>query len=477
MSQSTWNAADISDALNVAVVHQGWAAARFSIDSRTVQSGEIFIALQGEQMDGHDYVKDALEKGAELAIVHHIVPEVDAARQVLVDDTFEALNELARFHRARLDATFAGVTGSVGKTGAKEALKLALSTRGETYATAGNYNNHIGVPLCIVNMPLSAKFGVFELGMNHAGEISQLSMLLRPHLALITTVESVHLEFFGTEEAVADAKAEIFDGMSEDGIAALNSDNPHFIRLKKAAEKHGLGRVISFGVNELAMCRLMEYHASLQGSDVVATICGTPVSYKLGTIGRHWALTSVAVLAAAEALGCDLPKAAQALANFREPKGRGRLNPIAWGQGQLMLIDDSYNASPSSMAAAFEKMRELKSAMPGRRMVAVLGDMLELGDLAPRMHAALAGKLEEAGVDKVHTAGQLMKNLHDALPGTMRGAHAENAQALREKLQTELKDGDVVLVKGSHGSQMWQLAERLQNPDAKTTVKGQAHAV
>lgn len=480
----TWTAQDIATATGGNAHGGTWEAARFSIDTRTLEPGDVYIALQGERVDGHDYVAQALEKGAAAAIVHYLVEGVDQQKQVLVDDTFEALQELAAFHRARLDAVFVGVTGSVGKTGAKEMLRTVLSTKGRTYASHGNFNNHIGTPLCLVNMPMDAQFGVFEMGMNHVGEISRLSTLVQPHLALITTVEAVHLEFFDSEEQIADAKAEIFDGMGKGGSAVLNADNPHFLRLKRAAEKHGLGNVISFGVNEMAICRLMEYGADTHGSDVVATISGTPVSYRLGTIGRHWALSSVAVLAAADALGCDLPKAAASLAQFREPKGRGRLTPLAWHgeDGALLLVDDSYNASPSSMMAAFDKMRELKQANPDRRTVAVLGDMLELGDLAPRMHASLAEGLKKAGVDVVFTAGKLMKNLHDKLPTVMQGIHAATAAELLPQLEDALEPGDMVLVKGSHGSGMWKLAEGLEamakhGTRPNTNGKGAAHAV
>ncbi|MGB1539898.1 MAG: UDP-N-acetylmuramoyl-tripeptide--D-alanyl-D-alanine ligase, partial [Rickettsiales bacterium] len=354
MTSSMWTLNDIQTATGARTTMGELEASGFSIDSRTIEPGQVYIALLGERVDGHDYVADALEKGAAAALVHHVAEGVAESAQLVVEDTFEALRDLAAYHRNRLTGKIIGITGSVGKTGTKEALRLALGSKGKTYASHGNFNNHIGAPLCLVNMPLDAKFGVFEMGMNHVGEISQLSLLIRPHLAIITTVEAVHIEFFDSEEAIADAKAEIFDGMDEDGIATLNADNPHFLRLKRAAEKHGLGRVISFGVNEMAMCRLMEYKADVDGSDVVATINGTPVHYRLGTIGRHWALTSVAVLASAEALGCDLPKAAEALAQFREPKGRGRLVGLPWGGGTLMLVDDSYNASPLSMASAIE---------------------------------------------------------------------------------------------------------------------------
>ena len=460
---SAWTANDIRNATNGQFTDNDWSAERFSIDSRSIEKGDVFIAIVGESLDGHNYVAKAFEKGAVAAVVHYLVEGVDPARQVLVDDTMEALRELAIYQRNRLKATLVGVTGSVGKTGTKEALRIVLSTKGKTYASHGNFNNHIGTPLCMINMPLDSEFGVFEMGMNHAGEMSQLSVLVRPHLAIITTVESVHLEFFGSEAAIADAKAEIFDGMDKNGIATLPADNPHFVRLKAAAEKHGLGRVISFGVNEMAICRMMDYRTDAKGSEVVATISGTQITYRMGTIGRHWALGSVAVLASADALGCDLPKAAAALAGFREPKGRGRLTPLLWGSGEpLMLVDDSYNASPSSMTAAFRKMKELKTAEPGHRTVALLGDMLELGDLAPKLHSGLVEAINDAKIDIVHTAGPLMENLHKALPDIRCGLHAETAEKLLDKVHPLLKAGDIVLVKGSHGSKMWQLAEKLE---------------
>lgn len=461
---ATWTLQDIQQATGATVAKATRVEAeRFSIDTRTLEAGDIYIALQGERLDGHTYVKEALDNGAVAAIVHHVVEGVPEEKQIVVEDTYDALCDLAAYHRSRLQATLVGVTGSVGKTGTKEALRVVLGTKGKTYASHGNFNNHIGTPLCLVNMPLDAAFGVFEMGMNHVGEISRLSTLVRPHLALITTVEAVHLEFFDSEEAIADAKAEIFDGMDANGIAALNSDNPHYLRLKRAAEKHGLGNIISFGVNEMAVCRLMEYRPSATGSEVVATISGTPIGYQLGTVGRHWALTSVAVLAAADALGCDLPKAAQAMANFREPKGRGRLVNMPWNDGAILFVDDSYNASPSSMMAAFDKMKELKTACPGRRTVAILGDMLELGDLSSRMHASLADSVVKAEIDVVHTAGALMRHLHTALPENRKGLHAQDAAVLLERVASELQAGDIVLVKGSHGSRMWKLAEELQN--------------
>lgn len=459
-----WTTAEIETATGGDAHGAHWSAERISIDSRHIGAGDVYLALQGERLDGHAYVKDALDKGAAAAIVHHMIEGVDEKKQVLVEDTFEALREMALFQRQRSSAVFVGVTGSVGKTGAKEMLRTTLSTKGKAYASHGNFNNHIGAPLCLVNMPKDAEFGVFEMGMNHAGEISQLSSLIQPHLAMITTVEAVHLEFFDSEEGIADAKAEIFDGMDKAGHAVLNADNPHFLRLKRAAEKHGLGNVISFGVNEMAICRLMEYRADVHGSEIEATVSGTALSYRLGTIGRHWALTSVAVLAAADALGCDLAKAAESLNSFKEPKGRGLLVSLPWhGEaGGLLLVDDSYNASPSSMMAAFDKMRELKNASPERRTVAVLGDMLELGELAPRMHAGLAEGLKKAEMDVVHSVGKLTKHLHDKLPTVMQGQHTDTADELLPLLKQSLEAGDIVLVKGSHGSGMWKLAEDVQ---------------
>ncbi|MCH2548147.1 MAG: UDP-N-acetylmuramoyl-tripeptide--D-alanyl-D-alanine ligase [Alphaproteobacteria bacterium] len=480
-----WTTADIEKATQGNGQGANWRGERVSIDTRTLEAGDIYVALQGENVDGHNYVKEALEKGAVAAVVHHIVEGADVQKQLLVEDTEEALREMAAYHRARLSATFVGVTGSVGKTGAKEMLRTTLSTKGKTYASHGNFNNHIGTPLCLVNMPMDADYGVFEMGMNHAGEISQLSTLVQPHLAMITTVEAVHLEFFDSEDAIADAKAEIFDGMTKSGSAVLNGDNVHFLRLKRAAEKHGLGNIISFGVNEMAMCRLTEYRADMHGSEVTATVSGTPLTYRIGTVGKHWALTSVAVLAAADALGCDLAKAAAALETFHEPKGRGKISVLPWQSeaAGLLLVDDSYNASPSSMMAAFEKMYELKQANPNRRMVAVLGDMLELGDLGPKMHANLAQALKKAEIDVVHTAGKLMKNLRDKLPTPMHGSHANTAAELQAPLEASLQVGDVVLVKGSQGSNMWKLVDAIEilsktgAPVAIDSNKGTRHVV
>lgn len=439
------------------------AIARVVIDSRQAGPGDLFIAIQGERFDGHDFAAQALAQGATAALVSRRpkgLPE--HAPVILVKDTLQALNDLAKVSRARSSATFVGVTGSVGKTSAKDALKLCLAADNETFATSGNLNNHIGLPLSLVNLPMSAKYGVFELGMNHAGEIAALSALLRPQVALITTVESVHIEFFESEEGIADAKAEIFSGMAEGGTAILPAGNRHFARLKESAQKSGLN-VVSFGAGEEAEYRLDGCRLTEHGTEAQATLRGTPVTVRMAAFGEHWGLAAVAVLAAAEAAGADLPKAAEALAQFREPVGRGRVSLVKLRHGEITLIDDSYNASPASMRAAFDKLRALKDAMPKTgRTIAVLGDMLELGSRADELHVGLVPSLVNNQIDLIFSAGPLMRKMFDKLPESMRGLCANDAASLAPDVIGALRPRDLVLVKGSHGSKMHQLAHAIQ---------------
>lgn len=436
-----------------------WQADRVVIDSRAVKPGDLFVALKGERFDGHDYIPAALEAGASAVIADR--PGEGCRMQV--PDSLKALEQLGAYARGRSEARIVAVTGSVGKTSCKEMLRTALGALGETFASEGNFNNHIGAPLTLANLPQAAKFGVFELGMNHAGEIAPLSRLVRPHLAIITTVEAVHLEFFGTVEAIADAKAEIFEGVEKGGAALLNADNPQYGRLHAAAEKKGL-RVLAFGT-QAADGLLIDYAPTPEGCTLRARLDDREYIYTLGATGRHFALTSVAVLLAISELGLDVRQAAAALADFHEPDGRGRVLRPAQLNG-ARLIDDSYNASPASMRAAFAKTAEVWQREGGKgRKLAALGDMLELGEGAEALHAGLAKEAQAAGFDTVFTAGQLMRNLHDALPRAMRGAHTVQARELLPHLRAALGPGDVLLVKGSHGSRMYELAAALCHPE------------
>lgn len=452
-----------------------WNASGVSIDSRSITQGDVFIALKGERFDGHAYVQSALDNGAVAAIVSELPKGMvqDDARLLVVHDTEKALQQLGVASRARTTAKIVGVTGSVGKTGCKEMLKIALGANGSVYATQGNLNNHLGVPLCLSNMPADVDYAVLEMGMNHAGEIHQLSKWVKPEVAIITTVDAVHIEFFDSVEGIADAKSEIFDGMEEGGVAVLNADNPHYERLRRHAEKKGLDRVLSFGVSSSALCQMVQYGTEGLESVVDADIAGTRLQYRLGAIGRHWGIMSVAVLAIIDALEADLPKSAEALVQFSEPVGRGRIEELRVEGGYLRLIDDSYNASPASMAAAFEKMSLLRDGEPGPiRTIAVLGDMLELGERSRDLHVGLAPTLVNNHIDLVFAAGSFMKHLYDALPEAMRGDYDATAAGLAPKVVNRLRNHDLVLVKGSNGSRMKEVvgaiksnSEQLQKKD------------
>jgi UDP-N-acetylmuramoyl-tripeptide--D-alanyl-D-alanine ligase len=434
-----------------------------SIDTRTINPGEAFFAIQGENRDGHEFVEGALNAGAGLAVVARsksaAMPK--GAPLLAVDDVLGALNDLARASRARSPAKIVAVTGSVGKTGTKEALRLVFGRQGETHASAASYNNHWGVPLSLALMPERAQFAVFEIGMNHAGEITPLVKLVRPHIAMITTIAPVHLEFFGTLEAIADAKAEIFLGVDPAGAAVINADIPQFARLESAAQAAGISRIVSFGERAEADARLVK--ASLQAdiSTVQAHIFGHDVTYKLGAPGRHMVDNSLGVLAAAQLLGADLALAALALADLKAPAGRGARVTLDVPGGTVLLIDESYNANPASMRAALALLGQVPMRGLGRR-IAVLGDMLELGPEGARLHAQLADAVVGHSVDLVYCSGPLMKSLWDALPSERRGGYADDSAALEPIVLKAITVGDAVMVKGSLGSRMGRIVKALQ---------------
>ncbi|MGA2126537.1 MAG: UDP-N-acetylmuramoylalanyl-D-glutamyl-2,6-diaminopimelate--D-alanyl-D-alanine ligase [Xanthobacteraceae bacterium] len=446
-----------------------------SIDSRTVGRGEAFFAIDGDSHDGHDFVPAALAGGAALAVVatdrRDRLPS--DAPLLVVPDVLAGLTDLARAARARSGARIVAVTGSVGKTGTKEALRLVLSTQAPTHASVASFNNHWGVPLSVARLPASARFAVFEIGMNHAGEITPLTRLVRPHVAVVTTVEPVHLAFFDSVEDIADAKAEIFLGVEPSGSAVLNRDNRHFERLRRRATDAGVNRIIGFGEDPDADARLIEAKLEVDGSTVRARILGADITYRLGTPGRHVVLNSLAVLAVAALLGCDLAVAARALGELRPPAGRGQRIVLDVAGGTAVVIDESYNANPASMRAALALLGQAPVGRHGRR-IAVLGDMLELGAEAPRLHAGLAEPILAAAVDLVFCAGPLMTALWRELPSERRGGYAEAAAGLEAGLLDAIRDGDAVMVKGSLGSRMGPLVEALVNHFPRHEAAAQA---
>ncbi|MDA7947644.1 MAG: UDP-N-acetylmuramoylalanyl-D-glutamyl-2,6-diaminopimelate--D-alanyl-D-alanine ligase [Hyphomicrobiaceae bacterium] len=463
MTGPLWTFADVLAATGGRVEGDGTPdISSVSFDSRTLEIGALFAAIRGDNLDGHDFVKTAFAAGAVAALVAEDA-DVDALSGPLirVADTLEALGQLGAAARNRSDAKVIAVTGSVGKTGTKEALRLALGPSGETHASQKSYNNHWGVPLTLANFPPSADYGVFEVGMNHPGEITPLVRLVRPHVAIITTVEPVHLEFFDSVEQIAEAKAEIFLGLEPGGIAILNTDNPHFERLAKRAREAGAGRIVGFGSGDGADARLITMTGADDGSQVDAKIGDKLLSYRVGAAGRHLVMNSLAVLAAVEAVGADLEKAAATLSSYAAPVGRGARSYFELDGGKIALIDESYNANPASMRAALTALGDVPRSDHPRR-VAVLGDMLELGETSPELHADLAEPVDAAGVDVVFACGPHMRSLYDALPESRCGAYAENSDGLIRALPEAVKVGDVVMIKGSLGTRMGPLVEALR---------------
>jgi UDP-N-acetylmuramoyl-tripeptide--D-alanyl-D-alanine ligase len=433
-----------------------------SIDSRTVGAGEAFFAI-ADRRDGHDFVASALTGHAGLAVIaaDRSAQFPNEAPLLVVPDVLAGLRDLAAAARARTQAKVIGVTGSVGKTGTKEALRLALSTDGETHASVASYNNHWGVPLSLARCPASARYAVLEMGMNHAGEIEPLSRLARPHVALITTIAPVHLEFFGTLSKIADAKAEIFLGLEPDGAAIINRDIAQFAQLKRRAKEANVARVVSFGAHAQADARLVKCALHPRCSTVVAQILGTELTYKIGAPGRHLVDNSLAVLAASVLAGADLALAALALVELKPVSGRGAPIEIDVAGGSAIVIDESYNANPASLAAALALLGQAEVGPMGRR-IAVLGDMLELGPKGPALHRAVAKSVADNAVDLVFCCGPLMRNLWQALPAGRRGGYADDSAALESQVLSAIRAGDVIMVKGSLGSRMAPLVKALQ---------------
>ena len=436
--------------------------AGISIDSRTLAKSDAFFAIQGENRDGHEFVGGALKAGAGLAVVARGQEQrFSGAPLLIIPDVLEGLRDLARAARARLHARVVAVTGSVGKTGTKEALRLALSANGETHASVSSYTNHWGVPLSLARCLESVKYAVFEIGMNHAGEITPLTKLVRPQVAIITTIEPVHLEYFGSLEKIADAKAEIFAGIEKGGATVLNRDNGQYERLVAAAETAGVGRIVSFGAHDGADARLLRVSLQADSSTIEARILGQPVTYRLGVPGRHLVLNSLAALAAASLVGADLALAALALNNLKPASGRGARTLLTVPGGAVLLIDESYNANPASMRAAIALLGQAEVGDCGRR-IAVLGDMLELGPTGAQLHGAIAEAVEAAKIDLVYCSGPLMRALWEALPSRVRGGYAETAAGLETTVLDAIRAGDAVMVKGSLGSKMGPIVRALE---------------
>jgi UDP-N-acetylmuramoyl-tripeptide--D-alanyl-D-alanine ligase len=459
-----WSQAELSAALGATPSDApSTTVTGVSIDSRTLEAGDLFFAIRGDAHDGHDHVARAFEAGASAAVVsRERAQELAALGPVFaVGDTLEAMTRLGLAARARSKAKIVAVTGSVGKTTAKEMLRTMLTACGATHASAASYNNHWGVPLTLARMPADARFGVLEMGMNHAGEIAPLTRMARPHVALVTTIAPVHIEHLGSIEAIADAKAEIFLGLEPNGTVVLNRDAPQFERLEKAASERDV-RVRSFGRGADCDAQLLEVEATDGGSRVRASVLARELTFELGAPGVHMAQDALGGLLAAQALGADVEVCAAALRRFSPQKGRGERFSVPTPDGPATIIDESYNANPASMRAALALLGAATPGPKGRR-IAVIGDMLELGPKAAAMHAELAADLSANKVDLLFGAGPLTRALYEAAPASMRAAWTERSSELTDEVARALRAGDIAMIKGSNGSRMGPLVSALRD--------------
>ena len=432
-------------------VTAAWAATGVSIDTRTIAPGDLFVALQADR-DGHDFVAQALARGAAAALVSRIPDGVASdAPLLVVPDVLRSLEDLGRAGRARMKGRVIAITGSVGKTSTKEMARTALAGQGVIHAAEASYNNHWGVPLTLARMPANTDFAIIEIGMNHPGEIAPLSRMARPHVALITTVAAAHLEAFGAIEGIAREKGAIFEGLQPVGHAILPEDLPVTQILRDCADRAG-AVVVGFGEHGVARpLRIVPQDGALSCH---ARIMGDTLAFTLPTTGRHFAMNAVGVLAALAAAGADLAQAAAHLSDWHPPQGRGAVETL----GGIRLINDAFNANPASLSAGLATLAGLQ----GGRRVAILGDMLELGTEEVAMHRAVADDPSMAAIDLVHCAGPLMRHLHEALPADKRGQWTQTAAELAAHPDKLISAGDIVLVKGSKSSRISMVVQALR---------------
>ena len=455
MSSALWTSSEIVAATG-GTLHGGpFEALGVTFDSREVEHGWLFVAMPGTVADGHDFVAKAFAAGAAAALVSKPVE----CPHILVPDVAKALTDLAIASRNRCQGKIIGVTGSVGKTSTKEALYAALEryAKGKVHRSVKSYNNHTGVPLSLARMPRDSEFAVLEMGMNAKGEIAALTRLVRPHLALVTTIASAHIEHLGSMEAIADAKAEIFEGLEPDGIAIVPEDTPYRDRLVKAARKYA-GSTVTFGHGDADVTALHAVRSDNGGSLVTARLIDSELTYTIAQRGDHWVMNSLAVLAAVEAVGADLAVAGLALADMGGLKGRGERHRLKLDGGYYLLIDESYNANPASMAATLKALGEEQG--PSRR-IAVLGPMRELGEHEAELHAGLAPAVRDARVDHLVLVGEEMRPLEQALGGAVAVERADNVDHAIELLARLVRPGDAVLVKASNSIGLAKLVERM----------------
>lgn len=449
MNQSSlWTSKEIAEATNGQTLRE-FQASRVVIDSRQCVGGDLFIALQGPQFDGHDYVRQALEQGAAGAVVHKVPEGLEKAPLILVKDTKQSLQELGRYARQRTQARIIGLTGSFGKTSIKEALRHVLGRQKPTFANERSFNNHWGVPLTLSCLQPDHAYAVIEMGMNNPGEILDYTLMARPHVALITLIGDAHIGKLGSIEAIAAAKAEILEGVIEGGVALLNRATPCFDLLEKRAQERNLD-ILTFGEHPQADFQVIKTSLVSTGLEVQVSFKGHLETVRLNTFASYWGNNLAAVLASVHAIGGSWQQACQEMSSFHLLEGRGRVFTFPVQQSFFTVLDESYNAAPTAMKKAIETLTRIPISGKGRR-IAILGDMLELGDQSQKIHEEMAQTLQAYPIDLVYCCGQEMRFLFNALPKEMQGGYATDPTALVTQVVQNVTPNDIYLVKGSRG--------------------------
>ena len=458
----SWSSEEILKALKVKSASvSSWNAMGISTDSRTIVPGNIFLALSGDRYDGHNYVDEAFNNGASAAIISRKIESIENKNFLLVSDTFDALKDLAIHSRNTTKAKIIAITGSVGKTTTKELLYLSLKNQFKVFKSEGNLNNHIGVPLSMARMPVESDFAIFELGMNKSGEIRNLSNLLKPNYSLITSVEAAHLEFFKSIDSIADAKSEIIEETQKNGVAILNKDSAYFEKLFLKAKRNEL-KVISFSTKEKSDVKLVNHISHEDYSCVKINIFDQLIAVKIGVPGDHFVQNALSVLALVYSVGGDLSLAGICLADIKPVVGRGNRVELKINDGKAILIDESYNASPASMRLALQTLGKIKKNKHSRK-IAVLGDMLELGEESVTFHESLMSDITKSGIDIVFSSGKYMHYLNKILPDNIKKFWSLDISELTNLIISELKPDDIIMLKGSHGSKINLIVNKLED--------------
>lgn len=450
-----WQASDLSAALKVAVTGPG--ANALHCDSRDIKNGDIFIALKGRNADGHQYIEDALNRGASYVLVERAVSK--DPKFIVVADPYQALWDLAKYNRNRCTAEFIAITGSVGKTSLKELIFAITSKRHLSFTSPKSFNNHLGVPLTIASTPPSACYAIIEMGMNHAGELLTLTNLVQPYIAIITAIAPAHLEFFADLHSIARAKLEIMRGLRQERrIAILPRDSEFYTYLYVETQQY-TQEIYTFGWHENAHSRVIDYQSLDHYGQLSLELDQQPLALKTRLVGRHQATNISAALLVSHILNISPEYTLDVLANFLPIKGRGRTLESSVHGLKLRLIDDSYNANPTSMIAALHQLTESKA----KRKVAILGSMLELGASEIRYHQELAPIIISGGAGLIVTIGPLMKHLHDMLPSYLLREHYDSVEELLPRVLSLLQDGDLILLKGSAANNLACIVSYLSN--------------